>query len=72
MTFKFEVGDIVEILNFSPYYGLTLLVSSVNEGGYFLIPICEIPEKLKNTGFKLGVVEPCPVGWVEYNMQKVS
>jgi len=70
---KFEVGDIVEVMEDSPFYGATFLVSSVKLPDYYcLIPISNIPEKLKHFDAKTGVVDNWAIAWVEGCMRRVS
>jgi hypothetical protein len=69
-----EVGDIVEVMEDSPFYGATFLVSSVKlPDWYYLIPI-SVPEKLQPLGVPLdvGIIDNWAIAWVEGCMRRVS
>ena len=69
---EFEIGDIIQPIDGTSLYGLTFLVSSYDTGGYFLIPISEIPERLDYSSLKVGHSTYFSKRWTEYTMQSVS
>ena len=70
---KFKVGDIIEVLKESPFFGVTFLVSSGKKPDYYyLIPISNIPEKLQHFDAKTGVVDIWSIDCVEGCMRRIS